>query len=583
MRRLRRAQQRQALRQAQGKQNRTRERRQFKQRAIMAGVAVAITLGTSVSVSKALNGDPPDLHQLPVAQDADTDLLADSEEAALAYLASNPDQNRNAILDGVELSKQSFIDINVLHVWDSLSGNPEPNETYKKIVAAAFGLETCAICGKSDIVMIKWEAVNPQKAISVQFTEMGMHYLEHGSFSYHSLSGWSGKGRIDVPALLNVLDLRLPYDPNDHQLPVACDADSDLLANKEETAIGYQVFDPDQNRNEIPDGVELARRCCEVVKALPSYPLGGPPPGIKEPYKMEHALDGLERCYICGQRIHMGGWEIINPNLNLKYPDPNDPMEKKFLPDLSLHYMGHGSFDCYGDIHKGRVEIDRLLRVLELRFPYDPNEHQLPLDYVVKGIGQLAPDANDYDGDLLADTEELAANYNLYNPDQDEDLNPDGIELSKQSASVIDALPVYNPHSGDPPPKDVYKVSFFQRGLELCEICGKQVNMGYWQIINPKLGLSIDVYDVACHYMSHGSFSYSGLQYDSPHNPFHNGRTKIALLTKILEMPRRCGDLGTIYLPSDSNKDCKVDFKDFAEFADEWLGCTDPNEGECNK
>jgi hypothetical protein len=54
-------------------------------------------------------------------------------------------------------------------------------------------------------------------------------------------------------------------------------------------------------------------------------------------------------------------------------------------------------------------------------------------------------------------------------------------------------------------------------------------------------------------------------------------------LTKILEMPRRCGDLGTIHLPGDSNKDCKVDFKDFAGLADKWLGCSDPNEDRCDK
>ncbi len=565
MRRLRRTYQRHA-----------RENKKFKRRIVSAGIAAAITLGTAAITNKALAADPPDLHQLPVVNDTDSDLLADSEEDALAYLVFNSDQNRNAILDGIELSKQSFIDINDLPVWDPLSVNPEPNETYKKIVAAAFGLETCAICGKSDIVMIKWEAVNPQKVISVQFTEMGMHYLEHGSFSYHSLSGWSGKGRIDVPALLNVLDLRLPYDPNDHQLPVPSDADEDLLSNKEETAIGYQPFNPDQNRNQILDGVELARRCATVVAQLPEQPQAEP----NEIYKIEHSLRGEERCYICAKPVNMGGCEIINPKLNLRYPDPNDPLEGLFLPYLALHYMGHGSFDCYGDIHKGRVEIDRLLRVLELRFPYDPNEHQLPLDYVVKGVGQLAPDANDYDGDLLADTEELAANYNLYNPDQNENLNPDGIELAKQCAEVIDALPVY--HGGDPP-KEVYKIDFFQDGIELCEICGKRVNMGFWQVVNPKLHLSVNVYDITCHYMSHGSFSYSGLQLLPPNEPFHNGRVKIALLTKILEMPTKCGDLGTIYLPSDSNKDCKVDFKDFAEFANQWLRCTDPNEGQCNR
>jgi len=41
--------------------------------------------------------------------------------------------------------------------------------------------------------------------------------------------------------LLRALEVSyLPYEPNDHQLPVAEDSDSDLLTNKEETAIGYQ-------------------------------------------------------------------------------------------------------------------------------------------------------------------------------------------------------------------------------------------------------------------------------------------------------------------------------------------------------
>ena len=555
MRRLRRAHQKHA-----------RENRKFKRRMVSAGVAAAITLGTAAITNKALAADPPDQHQLPVAQDADADLLADAEEAALAYLDFNPDQNRNGIPDGVELAKLCAADINDLP-WDKPA---EPNGTYK-IGHYAFGLETCDIC-PTQVNMGYLEIINPKRSLNVTCPFISLHYMEHGSFSY---AGNVHNGRLDVPSLLQALERRLPWDPNDHQLPVPKDSDKDLLSNNEESAIGYRPFDPDQSRNGILDGVELARRCAAVVAELPEQYQAEP----NETYKFLHALDGLEQCYICGQWIHMGGWEIINPKLNLHYPDPNDPLERRFLPDLALHYMEHGSFNCYGSVHKGRAEIDRLLRVLELRFPYDPNEHQLPLDYVVKPVGQLAPDANDLDNDLLADSEELSAGYNLYNPDQDEDLNPDGIELAEQCAKVIDALPVYNPHSGNPPPKEVYKdSSFLERGLELCEICGKPVNMGFWRIVNPKLGLSMDVYDVACHYMSHGSFSYSGLQYDLPHNPFHNGRIKIALLTKILEMPRRCGDLGTIYLPGDSNKDCKIDFKDFAGFADKWLQFTDPNQ-----
>jgi len=524
----------------------------------------------------------PKAHQLPVAEDTDGDLLADNEEKALAYLPFNPDQNRNDTLDGVELAKLCAADINDLPTWDPQSGDPEPNEPYKTIVAAAFGIETCAVCGKDDIVMIEWEVVNPENSIRVQFTDMGMHYLKHGSFTYHSLDDWSGKGRLDVPTLLKALELRLPCEPNDHQLPVAEDADADLLSNKEEFAIGYRVFKPDQNRTQIPDGVELARRCAEVVSELPSYPLGNPSPDVNQTYKMEHALDGLEQCDICGQWIHMGGWEIINPKLGLHYPDSNDPLDAMFLPDLALHYMQHGSFDCYGDDHRGRVDLQRLMVVIELRLPDDPNEHQLPLDYVVQPVGQLAPDANDLDGDLLTDSEELAAGYNLYDPDQDRDLTSDGIKLANQCAVAINELPVHDPYGGNPPPKETYKIEHEARGLETCGICGAIRNMGYVEIINPQLHLSIEVPFISIHYMEQGSFSHFAYEFYA-HELLHAGRIDVPLLVKILEMPRRCGDLGTIYLPGDLNGDCSENFKDIAEVTDKWLECTDPGRDECDK
>jgi len=217
------------------------------------------------------------------------------------------------------------------------------------------------------------------------------------------------------------------------------------------------------------------------------------------------------------------------------------------------------------------------MRVIELRYPYEPNEHQLPLDYTVDPNGQLAPDANDLDEDLLADSEELAAGFNLHDPDQDEDLVPDGIELAKQCAEAIEQLPFYDPCS---PPTETYKWWQIQLGMEVCEICGETVNMGPVGIINPELGLEIEFPLIAKHYMSHGSFSYSGLGMGSDPLPLHFGRIDIPLLLKILEMPRKCGDLGTIYLPSDSNKDCREDFADFAEFAEKWLQSTDPNEND---
>jgi hypothetical protein len=340
-----------------------------------------------------------------------------------------------------------------------------------------------------------------------------------------------------------------------HQLIVSQDADADQLANTEEVALGYRPFNSDQNRNEIPDGVELAKRAAAVINELPSYIPDTSMPIPNQTYKIQYAFFGLERCDICGQQVNMGGYEIVNPNLEMSYPDPNDALESMFLPELALHYMEHGSFDCFGDLHQGRVDIPRLLRVLELRFPNDPNEHQLALEEC------------DYDGDLMTDSEELAAGYNLYNPDQDENLVPDGIELAKQCAEIIDALPVQDPN-GPEILHAMYKVSFLQRGLEYCDICGTAVNMGYWQIENSRLGLSMQISEIELHYMSHGSFSFAG-------DVHGKSRIDVALLAKILEMPNRCGDLGTIYRPADTNRDCQINLADLTELLDMWLQYSD--------
>ena len=574
MRRLRRARQRHAIQQA-------KRHKKFKQRAVAAGTAAVITLGAGASLNKALAQYIPDKHELAVSKDVDWDLLADKEEVTIGYQPFNPDQNDNKVPDGVELAKRCFTDVNDLP-WEQ--DRTDPNQTYKWW-APQYGVETCDICGAT-IVMGPGGVVNPRLGISVQFPFlMTLHYMQHGSFSYAVVHYGSGpvQGRVDVPSLARALELPLPYEPNDHKLPVAQDADADLLSNKEEFAIGYRIFKPDQNRNEISDGTDLAMCCAAAVAELPQWSGLGDPP--KETYKKEHALDGLEQCDICGDDIHMGGWEIINPKLGVHYPEPNNPLDRMFLPDLALHYMNHGSFDCYGeelDDHRGRVNIALLLHVLERRLPQYWNKHLLPLDYVLEPVGQLAPDANDLDGDLLADGEELKAGYNLYNPDQDRDLTSDGIELAKQCAVVVNELPVHDPYGGDPAPKQTYKIEHEVRGDEDCGICGAPRNMGYVEIINPQLHLRIEIPFISIHYMEHGSLSYFGY-YQDEGGLLHYGRIDIVLLAKVLEMPRHCGDLGTIYLPGDLNEDCSENFKDIAEVANRWLECTDPGRDECDK
>ncbi len=543
----------------------------LKRHFLVAGTTAAISVGT-VSLSKAWAADALDPHQLPVSQDMDVDLLTDQEEL---NLSSNPcisDQNINGIPDGIELAALCKQRIDLLP-WNN--EEKEPTETYKWW-NPQFGLHTCDICGAT-MPMGPGGIVNPKLRLSVQFDfELTLHYLSHGSFSYAGHYGDDPvQARIDIPLLVKALEINFPFTANDHQLSVTNDADKDLLSSCEEHAIGYQPFEPDQNQNDIPDGAELAKRCSSSVHTLPHYNFSGTPP--KEIYKIEHALDGLEQCHICGQWIHMGGWEIINPILNLRYPDPNDHLNAMFLPDLALHYMDHGSFQCKGSIHTGRVNVQRLLRVLDIRFPYDPNEHQLPLDYVIGSESPpLAKDTNDLDRDLMADSEELTAGFNLYDPDQNQNLIPDGIELAKRSAAIINTLPLYDPAGGDSPPKETYRWCLYQKGLEQCFICGATVNMGPAGIVNPKLGLEITCPLIAVHYMEHGSFSYDGRTMDSA-EPLHAGRLDIPLLVEILELPARCGDLGTLNSPGDLNNDCKVDLKDFLKFSEQWLQSTHPN------
>jgi len=45
--------------------------------------------------------------------------------------------------------------------------------------------------------------------------------------------------------------------------------------------------------------------------------------------------------------------------------------------------------------------------------------------------------------------------------------------------------------------------------------------------------------------------------------------------------PQQCGDPGTYYFGGDINKDCYVDFEDFALFTAGWLGCTNPADPNC--
>jgi hypothetical protein len=190
-----------------------------------------------------------------------------------------------------------------------------------------------------------------------------------------------------------------------------------------------------------------------------------------------------------------------------------------------------------------------------MRFPYEPNEHQLPFG------------AADLDGDLLADGEELAAGLNLHDADQNDNLLPDGVEIAQRCAEIVDRLPTFPPDASDA--KGVYKVEFMMRGIEFCDVCGEDVNMGHWQIVNAETGDSLDVPVIACHYMQHGSFGHAGDIHGTQ-------RVDVATLLRILEWPARCGDVGMPALPGDLDGNCVVDLRDLATLAERWLESSEP-------
>jgi len=382
------------------------------------------------------------------------------------------------------------------------------------------------------------------------------HARANRRFGHHIIAAGTAAA-ISLTAQVSLADPPVLSPSDKHQVAVGTDTDSDLLTDREETALGYLPFRADQNNSGLLDGGELAARCAQAITTLPLRTEITSPDQI---YKEELLLFGLETCDVCGDTVNMGSLRIVNPRLGLQIE----------LPVIAAHYLEHGALGYAGDIHTGRTDIARMARALEVRFPYEPNDHQLSLKYTVESIGQIAPDANDLDGDLLADSEELAAGLNLYDADQDDDLLPDGTQLAQRCAEAIDSLPILDPTSAEA--KGIYKISYMMRGLEWCEICGESVNMGYWQIVNTEAGTSMDVSEIARHFMEHGSFSYLGDVHGA-------GRTEVATLLNILGLPSACGDLGIPHEPADLNQDCKIDIEDFTEFAQRWLDSVEPTDG----
>lgn len=105
----------------------------------------------------------------------------------------------------------------------------------------------------------------------------------------------------------------------------------------------------------------------------------------------------------------------------------------------------------------------------------------------------------DIDQDYLQDQWEQHFGLNPSSRDTDHNGVPDGPQLATSMWNTVQNHP------------DCVEVNFREmKGLYTCSKCGKTVNMGYLEIVNPQKEKSICVDFLALHFMEHGSFAYEG-------------------------------------------------------------------------
>ncbi len=142
---------------------------------------------------RAILSPASDLHHINVIPDRDHDGLSDSEENRLHFDPDDNDQDNDGIKDGVGLAKK----------WAMIiQGLPEHSESGPFVVHhPQWGLETCHICGE-EVNMGFVDIGHPQINTVLQLPYLGLHFMEHGSFSYY---GTVHQNRVNVAALHTLL------------------------------------------------------------------------------------------------------------------------------------------------------------------------------------------------------------------------------------------------------------------------------------------------------------------------------------------------------------------------------------------
>lgn len=429
--------------------------------AVASSLALAATGAMLYAPTPALaqvpQADDPHWLPLPENTDLDADLLPDDDEAYLGMQPNDPDTDDNGVLDGVQLAQASHA------IYAMLPHHAQSNGPYV-IDHMQRGLEHCRACD-SAVNMGYVEIVNPLENLVIEVPYLAVHFLEHGSFMYD--------GEVHSLSYLNARKLNavLQADGTWHRLALEHDdRDKDGLSDSDEPNLGTDSTKVDTDFDGIIDGTQLSRAFAAVIDVLPRA-------SQKDSvYVEEHQMWGMETCSRCGEQVNMGFLRVINPREN-QWID---------LPYIALHYMKCGGFGFEGSINKGTVDA----RVVKTVLQSDGSAHQLPIEF-------------DEDHDGLTDQLETRFGSQAGNPDSDGDGVRDGAQLARQHWKEIEALP-HAPSSGP------YRIEHKQRGIETCERCGLEVNMGYVEIINPAESFRVELPYLSLHYLQHGSFAARG-------------------------------------------------------------------------
>ncbi len=397
---------------------------------------------------------PDSTHYIPMPEDINANGLSYAEEVYLGLL------DHGLLTDCRRWAKFFKAVIDTLPA-DAI----QTNRTYK-MNHDQRGVIQCPKCGLN-VNMGYFTLINPRRNLDLDIPYLGLHFMEHGFFSYGDDKNYE---RVNIEMLKRIL---YPYD-HAHFLPVANDTDDDGLTDAEEDSLKleYTIEDKDVDRDGVPDGAQLAEELIRLFARLKEDP-----DGIHSNIVLNWVW-GVENCRICGSTHNMGTVEIINPENNRKYE----------IPLINLHAMAHGSFGYDGTVHKnGRPDVVELYRTMKTHLLF---------------IG------DDTDNDGLKNDEEIYFGYDPLKIDSDNDGVSDGMELALTFADSIRSLPT------EPSTTAPYIERLGMDGIRICAVCGKEIVMGVLRIFNPLINtiepLEISYY--AFHYLEQGSFACEGAE-----------------------------------------------------------------------